>query len=44
VIPVGSEEHQEMLKIAKDKNGKTHQESHDFFRFVPLVGKFGWQK
>jgi len=44
VIPVGNEEHQEMLKITKDQNGKIHQESHDFFKFVPLVGKFGWQK
>jgi len=44
VIPVGNEDHQEMLKIAKDMDGKLRRESHDFFRFVPLVGKFGWKK
>jgi len=44
VIPVGDEDHQEMLKIKKDSEGKIMKESHDFFRFVPLVGKFGWNK
>jgi protein-L-isoaspartate(D-aspartate) O-methyltransferase len=43
VIPVGNEDHQEMLKITKDHEGRVRQESHDFFRFVPLVGKFGWK-
>jgi protein-L-isoaspartate(D-aspartate) O-methyltransferase len=44
VIPVGNEDHQEMLKISKDHEGNIVKESHDFFRFVPLVGRFGWQK
>jgi protein-L-isoaspartate(D-aspartate) O-methyltransferase len=44
VIPVGDEDHQEMWKIKKDREGKITRESHDFFRFVPLVGKFGWKK
>ena len=44
VIPVGDEEHQQMIKIRKGLDGKIKQESHDFFRFVPLVGKFGWNK
>lgn len=44
VIPVGNEDHQEMLKITKDHEGNIVKESHDFFRFVPLVGRFGWQK
>ena len=44
VIPVGNEDHQEMLRIIKDHDGNVRQESHDFFRFVPLVGKFGWKK
>lgn len=44
VIPVGDEEHQEMIRICKDANGKISTESHDFFRFVPLVGKFGWKE
>ncbi len=44
VIPVGNEDHQEMLRIIKDQEGNIVKESHDFFRFVPLVGRFGWQK
>lgn len=44
VIPIGDEEHQEMIRICKDANGKISTESHDFFRFVPLVGKFGWKE
>jgi protein-L-isoaspartate(D-aspartate) O-methyltransferase len=43
VIPVGGEEHQEMIRISKDANGKLTKESHDYFRFVPLVGKYGWK-
>ena len=43
VIPVGNEDHQEMILVSKDANGKTRTESHDYFRFVPLVGKFGWK-
>ncbi len=44
VIPVGDEEHQEMIRITKEKNGKITEEKHDFFRFVPLVGKYGWKE
>ncbi len=44
VIPIGNEEHQEMICISKDEHGATRTESHDFFRFVPLLGKFGWQE
>jgi protein-L-isoaspartate(D-aspartate) O-methyltransferase len=43
VIPVGNEEHQEMIRISKDADGNISSESHDFFRFVPLLGKFGWK-
>jgi protein-L-isoaspartate(D-aspartate) O-methyltransferase len=43
VIPVGNEEHQEMVRISKDANGEISSESHDYFRFVPLLGKFGWK-
>lgn len=43
VIPIGDEEHQEMICISKDAHGNTRSESHDFFRFVPLLGKFGWK-
>jgi protein-L-isoaspartate(D-aspartate) O-methyltransferase len=42
VIPVGNEEHQEMILITKDIDGNIKTESHDYFRFVPLLGKFGW--
>ncbi|MCG8310964.1 MAG: protein-L-isoaspartate(D-aspartate) O-methyltransferase [Cytophagales bacterium] len=44
VIPVGNEEHQEMIRITKDAAGKINSESHDYFRFVPLLGKYGWKK
>ncbi|MCK5209823.1 MAG: protein-L-isoaspartate(D-aspartate) O-methyltransferase [Cyclobacteriaceae bacterium] len=44
VIPIGGEDHQEMIRISKDTNGKIRSESHDFFRFVPLVGKYGWKE
>ncbi len=44
VIPVGDAEQQAMVRISKDATGKIHTEKHDFFRFVPLVGKFGWNK
>ena len=44
VIPVGNEDRQEMILIHKDQEGKVRSESHDFFRFVPLLGKFGWSK
>ena len=43
VIPIGNEDHQEMIRISKDAHGKVTSESHDFFRFVPLLGRFGWQ-
>lgn len=44
VIPVGNEDHQEMIRISKDSSGKLKSEKHDYFRFVPLVGKFGWKQ
>jgi len=44
VIPVGDEEQQVMVRIKKDAMGKIKVEKHDFFRFVPIVGKFGWNK
>ena len=42
VIPVGNEEHQEMIRIKKLNDGTIKKESHNLFKFVPLVGKFGW--
>ncbi len=43
VIPIGNEDHQEMIRVTKDADGRISTGSHDFFRFVPLLGKFGWK-
>lgn len=43
VIPVGDEENQEMICVSKDVNNIVTSERHDSFRFVPLLGKFGWK-
>nr|WKN35264.1 protein-L-isoaspartate(D-aspartate) O-methyltransferase [Tunicatimonas sp. TK19036] len=42
VIPVGNRDRQEMLLISKDSEGNVHQQSYDFFSFVPLLGSHGW--
>lgn len=44
VIPVGDDMLQKMMRIIKLDENKYKEESHDFFSFVPLVGKFGWKK
>ena len=44
VIPVGDDNLQKMMKIIKVDDMEFREESHDFFSFVPLVGKFGWKK
>jgi len=41
VIPVGSSEHQELLRIVK-RSGRTTQQSLYECRFVPLLGRYGW--
>jgi len=43
VIPVGSRFSQELLKITKTGRGLV-QEYHTPCVFVPLIGKFGWEK
>jgi protein-L-isoaspartate(D-aspartate) O-methyltransferase len=43
VIPVGASEHQELLRIVK-REGETSEESLYPCRFVPLVGRYGWQR
>lgn len=43
VIPVGDTDHQTMILVIKDETGKVKKEEHNYFRFVPLLGKFGWQ-
>ncbi|MCX7878344.1 MAG: protein-L-isoaspartate(D-aspartate) O-methyltransferase [Ignavibacteria bacterium] len=43
VIPVGSAEHQRLYVIDKTVKGYSRKVFHHF-RFVPLIGKEGWQK
>ncbi len=44
VIPVGDEENQKMLKITKVNDNEFMREEFGTFRFVPLLGKQGWNK
>ncbi len=44
VIPVGDNELQRMVKVTKKGENKISKEYFDYFSFVPLVGKFGWNK
>ena len=43
VIPVGSEEEQRLIKIVKNADGTLESSTSTACRFVPLVGKQGWQ-
>lgn len=42
VLPVGGAENQELIRITKSE-GRTSQESLYACRFVPLIGRYGWQ-
>lgn len=42
VIPVGDRDKQKMLKITK-QGTRLIEEAFDYFAFVPLLGKQGWQ-
>lgn len=42
IIPVGSRDHQKMLRIRK-KGGKLVHEQFESFAFVPLLGEQGWE-
>ncbi|MGH9734050.1 MAG: protein-L-isoaspartate(D-aspartate) O-methyltransferase [Candidatus Acidiferrales bacterium] len=42
VLPVGGAENQDLIRITKSE-GRTSQESLYACRFVPLVGRYGWQ-
>ena len=44
IIPVGNEENQTMLKITKVNENEFLREEFGTFRFVPLLGKQGWNK
>lgn len=43
VIPVGGSKHQELLLIVK-RGGRTSEQSLYSCRFVPLLGRYGWQQ
>jgi len=43
VIPVGSADHQNLLRIVK-RDGRVTRQSLYACRFVPLLGQYGWQK
>jgi protein-L-isoaspartate(D-aspartate) O-methyltransferase len=43
VIPVGSPEQQDLIRIAK-RDGRIAERSLYACRFVPLLGRYGWQK
>lgn len=42
VIPVGEKDCQKMLKIKKIDENNFKTSEHSTFRFVPLIGKYGW--
>lgn len=44
VAPVGSKTNQEMIRLTKMKNGVFQEENFGSFKFVPLVGEFGWKE
>ncbi|RLD24495.1 MAG: protein-L-isoaspartate O-methyltransferase [Bacteroidetes bacterium] len=44
IVPVGNSERQQMLKITRVSETEFETESFDYFAFVPLLGKEGWNK
>ena len=44
VIPVGQQTQQKMIRIIKEDENTLRKEEHDNFAFVPLIGKYGWEK
>ena len=43
VIPVGSDADQQLITIIKNEEGELQREPSVMCRFVPLIGKQGWQ-
>ena len=43
VIPVGDKKTQSMLRLTKKSDKKILKEDFDYFSFVPLLGKEGWE-
>lgn len=44
VVPVGDEKRQEMIRLIKIRKGEIEEEHYNDFKFVPLIGKKGWQQ
>jgi protein-L-isoaspartate(D-aspartate) O-methyltransferase len=44
VVPVGSSDQQELVRIRLVSEGRTRKERLGAVRFVPLVGEQGWQR
>ena len=44
VIPVGDEQTQKMVRVVRVTNDEFTREVFDNFKFVPLLGKSGWNK
>jgi protein-L-isoaspartate(D-aspartate) O-methyltransferase len=44
VVPVGDDKRQQMLKITRQSETDFETEEFDYFAFVPLLGKEGWNK
>jgi len=42
VIPVGDEKEQKMMRIIRINEFEFKEETHNSFKFVPLIGKQGW--
>lgn len=44
VVPVGDDQKQEMIRIIKIRENEYEEERFSDFKFVPLIGKKGWQQ
>lgn len=44
VIPVGDEQSQKMVRVVRETHDEFTREVFDNFKFVPLLGKSGWNK
>lgn len=44
VVPVGDDKRQEMIRIIKIREDEYEEEHFSDFKFVPLIGKKGWQQ
>lgn len=44
VIPVGEQKTQKMIRVVRESDDEFTREVFDNFKFVPLLGKSGWNK